>query len=70
MYVEERFGIPIGNHILVGRFDRVDQVGYDSYEIIDYKAAKRVATQSEVDADLQLGIYALAFRLTTGKLPW
>ena len=38
-------------------------------EIIDYKAAKHVSTQSEVDTDLQLGLYALAFKLTTGKLP-
>ena len=69
VYVEEPFGIPIGNHSLVGRFDRVDQVGDGGFEIIDYKAGKRVAAQAEVDADLQLGIYALAFRLTTGKLP-
>jgi hypothetical protein len=70
VYVEEPFGIPIGNHTLVGRFDRVDQIGDDDYEIIDYKAGKRVAIQSEVDADLQLGIYALAFRLTTGSCLW
>ena len=39
------------------------------YEIIDYKAAKQVATQEQVDSSLQLGIYGLAFKLTTGKLP-
>jgi RecB family exonuclease len=68
VYVEQPFQIPIGRHILAGRFDRVDRMD-DGYEIIDYKAAKQIPAQSEVDADLQLGIYALAFRLTTGKLP-
>ena len=69
VYVEQSFQIPIGTHMLAGRFDRVDRTGHDDYEIIDYKAAKRVPTQSEVDSDLQLGLYALAFKLTTGKLP-
>ncbi len=69
VYVEQPFQIPIGMHTLAGRFDRVDRIGRDGYEIIDYKAAKHVPAQSEVDADLQLGLYALAFKLTTGKLP-
>lgn len=69
VYVEQPFEIPIREHVLSGRFDRVDRIGHDEYEIIDYKAAKRVPAQAEVDADLQLGIYALAFKLTTGKLP-
>ena len=69
VYVEQRFEIPIGNHVLAGRFDRVDRISGDNYEIIDYKAAKQVPTQSEVDAHLQLGLYALAFKLTKGKLP-
>ena len=47
----------------------VDRIGENGYEIIDYKAAKQVPEQADVDSDLQLGIYALAFKLTTGKLP-
>jgi putative RecB family exonuclease len=69
VYVEQPFEIPIREHVLSGRFDRVDRIGHGEYEIIDYKAAKRVPAQAEVDAHLQLGIYALAFKLTTGKLP-
>jgi len=69
VYVEQPFEIPIGGHVLAGRFDRVDRIHTDDYEIIDYKAAKQVSAQVAVDADLQLGIYALAFKLTTGKLP-
>jgi len=69
VYIEQPFLIPIGEHTLAGRFDRVDRIGESDYEIIDYKAAKQVPEQSEVDSDLQLGIYALAFKLTTGRLP-
>jgi RecB family exonuclease len=69
VYVEQPFEIPVGGHILAGRFDRVDRLDDNSYEIIDYKVASKVATQSEIDTDLQLGIYGLAFKLTTGKMP-
>ncbi|MFC1718577.1 RecB family exonuclease [Candidatus Poribacteria bacterium] len=69
VYVEQPFSIPIGRHMLAGRFDRVDCIDENTYEIIDYKAAKQVATQEQVDSALQLGIYGLAFKLTTGKLP-
>ena len=69
VYVEQPFEIPVGNHMLAGRFDRVDCIADNTYEIIDYKTAKHVLTQEQVDSDLQLGIYGLAFKLTTGKLP-
>jgi len=69
VYTEQPFEIPIGSHTLAGRFDRVDRIDNNTYEIIDYKAAKKIATQAEIDSDLQLGIYGLAFKLTTGKLP-
>lgn len=68
MYVEQPFEIPIGQHFLVGRFDRVDLLD-DVYEIIDYKAAKEIPSQAVVDSDLQLGMYAMAFKMTTGNLP-
>ena len=69
IYTEQPFEIPIGNHMLAGRFGRVDRLDNNTYEVIDYKAAKQIATQPEVDGNLQLGIYGLAFKLTTGKLP-
>lgn len=69
VYLEQPFEVPIGYHILAGRFDKVDRIDNNTYEIIDYKAAKQVATQAQADSDLQLGIYGLAFRFTTGTLP-
>ncbi len=42
-----------------GRIDRVDDLGGGRIEIIDYKTG-RIPTKREVDANLQLSMYALA----------
>ncbi len=47
-------------HILTGVIDRMDKNPEDdSYEIIDYKTAKRMPSQAAVDEDLQMSIYHL-----------
>lgn len=43
-------------HILAGIIDRIDK-NDDSYEIIDYKTAKRMPAQENLDNDLQMSIY-------------
>jgi DNA helicase-2/ATP-dependent DNA helicase PcrA len=48
-----------------GRFDRVEHVG-DAVRVIDYKTTSP-RTQDEVDADLQLSIYALAAAEAFGR---
>lgn len=68
-WIEEPFKVPVGQHTLIGRFDRVDHLGDDRYEIVDYKTEKAIPTQEKVDGDLQLSIYALAFRKIMGILP-
>jgi len=68
-WVEEPFRVPIGGHRFVGRFDRVDHLGGKRFEVLDYKAERRVPTQTEVDEDLQLTLYALAFAKLTGDIP-
>ena len=42
-----------------GRIDRIDDLGDGKIEIVDYKTG-RVPSQRQVDADLQLSIYAMA----------
>jgi DNA helicase-2/ATP-dependent DNA helicase PcrA len=43
-----------------GRMDRVNDLGNGEIEIMDYKTGEKIATQKEVDKNLQLSFYALA----------
>jgi DNA helicase II / ATP-dependent DNA helicase PcrA len=45
---------------ILGVMDRIDGLSNGKVEIIDYKTGLNVPTQKEVDANLQLTIYALA----------
>ena len=67
-YLEQKFEIDAGGHRLTGILDRVD-LTEDGFEVIDYKMDREWRSQAEVDADLQLGIYALAIREMHGVLP-
>ncbi|TSC59823.1 MAG: Uncharacterized protein Greene041662_394 [Candidatus Peregrinibacteria bacterium Greene0416_62] len=53
--------------VLTGRFDRIERTS-DGLHVIDFKTSQP-RTQVEVDADLQLSIYALATLEDFGELP-
>lgn len=59
LQLEWKFTLPIGNHFITGFVDRIDPFGDKTCSILDYKTGKP-RTQKEVDADLQLTMYALA----------
>lgn len=60
LYLEELFKVPVSEDLkVVGRVDRVDDLGKGRIEIIDYKTGK-VKSQKEVDRDLQMTIYFMA----------
>ena len=78
--VEKGFSVEIGNETkipnsafripnlnITGRFDRIERV-QEGLHVIDFKTGKP-RTQAEVDADLQLSIYALATLKDFGELP-
>jgi DNA helicase-2/ATP-dependent DNA helicase PcrA len=57
--LEQPFSLRLADLRLTGRIDRVDRHADGSYELIDYKTGSaRRAT--ELQRDLQLGVYALA----------
>src|SRR6202023_3807524 len=61
LLLEQPFSLRVDGLRLTGRMDRVDRHPDGSYEVIDYKtgSAKRA---TELQRDLQLGVYALAAR--------
>ncbi|MBI4114914.1 MAG: PD-(D/E)XK nuclease family protein [Candidatus Niyogibacteria bacterium] len=46
-------------HTLSGIIDRIDKLDDNTYEIIDYKTARRMPAQDHADKNLQLAIYHL-----------
>ncbi|MEK7133318.1 MAG: PD-(D/E)XK nuclease family protein, partial [Patescibacteria group bacterium] len=57
--LETRFETPLETHVLTGIIDRIDKPAEDVYEIIDYKTARRMPSQEELDRNLQMSIYHL-----------
>jgi DNA helicase-2/ATP-dependent DNA helicase PcrA len=70
-WVEKDFAFSVGNNRVRGRFDRVDEDLLGA-TIIDYKTSE-VTRQRDADRrvadNLQLKMYALAWRDMTGRLP-
>lgn len=61
LVLEQPFTVPLGNNLKIGgRLDRVDDLGNEEIEIIDYKTGATIPTQKDVDKNLQLSFYALA----------
>ncbi len=59
--LEEKFTIPLGDGLkIAGTIDRVDKIGDNSIEIMDYKTGATIPSQRDVDKNLQLSFYALA----------
>ena len=61
LHTEEWFEMQIGPAKVVGRIDRIDQLGGGRVAITDYKTG-RPRSQEDADRSLQLSIYALAAR--------
>ncbi|MBI2068960.1 MAG: PD-(D/E)XK nuclease family protein [Elusimicrobia bacterium] len=65
--VEERFEVSLGAdfpYCLVGIWDLIDTEGC----IVDNKAFGRLPTQEEVDDNVQLSVYSLAYRLVNDRV--
>ena len=65
--VEKEFRLPVGRFELLGYLDRVDRVGDDAVEVIDYKTNRALFEADELASSLQMSLYALAAR---ALWPW
>ncbi|MDD5469455.1 MAG: PD-(D/E)XK nuclease family protein [Candidatus Peribacteraceae bacterium] len=63
--VEKGFKVPMNDTTISGRFDRVEQEE-EGVHVIDFKTSTP-KSQDEVDADLQLSIYAIASEESLGQ---
>jgi DNA helicase-2/ATP-dependent DNA helicase PcrA len=59
LHTEEGFEMHMGDAIVTGRIDRIDDLGQGRVAIVDYKTGKP-RSQEDADESLQLSIYALA----------
>lgn len=61
--IEKRFLIPLSEkHSLSGAIDRVDQLPFGPFEIIDYKTNHKLPSTSDLVKPMQLAIYEFATR--------
>jgi DNA helicase-2/ATP-dependent DNA helicase PcrA len=65
LHTEEGFEISVGATTIVGRMDRIDDLGGGCVAITDYKTGK-AQTQEDADESLQLSIYAIAAKAKWG----
>jgi DNA helicase-2/ATP-dependent DNA helicase PcrA len=59
VWFERSFTFAVGDNVIRGRVDRVDQLPDGDYELIDYKTGYP-KTEAELESDIQLSLYALA----------
>lgn len=59
LHTEEHFEVRIGEATVVGRIDRMDDLGDGRVAIVDYKTGKP-QSQEDADESLQLSIYTIA----------
>ena len=59
VFIERQFRHDLGEFVLIGRVDRVDEQLDGTYRIIDYKSGRESVTEDEVRNDIAMSIYQL-----------
>lgn len=68
LLTEKQLRCDMGEFVLVGRIDRLDEHADGRIEVIDYKSGRLTVAEEDVRSDLPMGIYAyLAHRTYPGR---
>lgn len=62
LFTERLLRKDLGEFVLIGRLDRVDEYPDGTLEIVDYKSGRTHLTPEQVESDLALHCYALLLR--------
>lgn len=62
LYVEKTLRLDLGDFVLVGRLDRVDEDGEGRLVVVDYKTGREKVTEADVAGDLAMGCYQVLLR--------
>lgn len=57
LWVEKMLRKDLGEFVLIGRLDRVDEHDDGSLEIVDYKSGRTAVSEEEVESDLAMACY-------------
>lgn len=64
LFTEKVLRVDMGDFILMGRVDRIDEHPNGRLEVIDYKSGRLRVSEDDVRNDLAMGIYAYLLRRT------
>lgn len=64
LFTEKVLRVDMGDFVLMGRVDRIDEHPDGRLEIIDYKSGRLSVSEDDVRNDLAMGIYAYLLRRT------
>jgi RecB family exonuclease len=62
LFVERQFRLDMGEFVLIGRIDRVDELDESTLEIIDYKSGRSSTDSDELLHDIAMNCYQLLIR--------
>jgi RecB family exonuclease len=62
LFVEKSMRLDLGDFVLIGRLDRVDEHEDGTLEVVDYKSGRQTVLPEEVKNDLAMACYQLMLR--------
>lgn len=69
LFIEKMLRADMGEFVLMGRVDRIDEHPDGHLEVIDYKSGRMSVTEDNVRNDLAMGIYAYLLKSTYPDIP-